>query len=1042
MTRQIVPALIVVLIICTSSPAEQKPFDKLIDAADILNQFAEGQQTVKIIVNLEQPAMALSATRKQWNSRSFLKQLQSDVRVRQQDVINSLPKGLFKLRRCFENQAAFSCEVTFKGLNKFLSHHKVKSVEPIRQKKLFLAQGIPLMNGMVYRTTYYGQGTAIAICDSGIDYTHPKLGGGGFPNSKVIGGYDTGDDDSDPYPDSASIDNAHGTCCAGIAAGDTGTVGDYIGGVAYGAKLYALKIEDSGGWILDDHILDAWNWCISHKNDDPSNPILVISNSFGGGQYYSSCDGPESAFVTAMNNAVNAGITLVAASGNEGYCDSMASPACLSKVISIGAVYDRSDPGYNWGFCVEPAACAGVPDPLCAPNPICWNTPAPDMVTCYSNTASFLDLLAPAHDAYTTDIVGPGGYSSGDYYTEFGGTSASAPYAAGAVACLQSAAKAITGDFLSPTQVKDKLVSTGDDITDGKIPITKPRINLADAIDNLQGSPPTAQDVDVTITVNTFADITLQASDDGQPDPPGALSYIITTLPTNGSLADPQAGAITAVPYTLANNGNIVTYTPDTGFVGTDLFNYKANDRGSSPYGGDSNVASVNISVLIFFDDFPSMTINSSNWPATSGSPAVDSSADSEPSPPYSLHLEKNDSVTSKEIDLSFCLTAQLQYYWQRYSTERGDDLYVDYWDGLGWQRLRTHLYNQGSTTEFTEEIVLLPPEAQHSGFKLRFEASCSSNADEWYIDDVNIACQFCDMQPPALYSEPNITKGPSNTISWEPVADACEYFATCANDTNFFNTIANSGWTGETEYKFTGLELGRMYWYRAKARSQPDIDIWQQTAQADFETDVLVDTNTTADGNVVLAEAFGSYVSDGNITTVKIDLPEYRQWDTVLFSKTTPQQTELTIDVLDGDDPCTLLLEDIAWGTDISTVETNSIKLRANLSTSNSSVTPVLGDWSVSYVDTSTFCQSSWSAKQWSVQCGIEGDFQPDCIVDSNDLAHFVWRWLHIDCNDIAGDESDWCYGADITKNSKVDFYDYVKLADNWGKCIGPFCE
>ncbi|MBC8417309.1 MAG: S8 family serine peptidase, partial [Desulfobacterales bacterium] len=98
------------------------------------------------------------------------------------------------------------------------------------------------MNASTTRSTYNGSGLAIAICDTGIDYTHSKLGNGGFPNSKVIGGYDFGDNDSNPMDL-----EGHGTACAGIAAGDLGTVGDYIGGVAYGAKLYALKISVSLG---------------------------------------------------------------------------------------------------------------------------------------------------------------------------------------------------------------------------------------------------------------------------------------------------------------------------------------------------------------------------------------------------------------------------------------------------------------------------------------------------------------------------------------------------------------------------------------------------------------------------------------------------------------------------------------------------------------------------------------------------------------------------------------------------------------------------
>ena len=53
-------------------------------------------------------------------------------------------------------------------------------------------------------------------------------------------------------------------------------------GVACGAKLYALKISSgSTGSATNDAIVSAWNWCITHKNDDPNNPILVISTSFG-----------------------------------------------------------------------------------------------------------------------------------------------------------------------------------------------------------------------------------------------------------------------------------------------------------------------------------------------------------------------------------------------------------------------------------------------------------------------------------------------------------------------------------------------------------------------------------------------------------------------------------------------------------------------------------------------------------------------------------------------------------------------------------------
>ena len=100
------------------------------------------------------------------------------------------------------------------------------------------------------------------------------------------------------------------------------------------------------------------------------------------------------------------------------------------------------------------------------------------MVTSYSNAASFLTLLASSNQAYTLGL-------SGTYNTSFGGTSAACPYAAGAAADLQSAAKTLTGSYLTPAQVRSILTSTGNLITDGKVAITKPRINLGNAVASL-----------------------------------------------------------------------------------------------------------------------------------------------------------------------------------------------------------------------------------------------------------------------------------------------------------------------------------------------------------------------------------------------------------------------------------------------------------------------------------------------------------------------------------------------------------------------------
>ncbi len=392
---------------------------KLTDCNNTIDPFTRGQEKVNVIVNLTEPVE--TKTRTDWNSKRSMKVLHDEIKAVQASVLSGLSGNEFNLRHCFDNQAGFSGEVTLAGLQKLENDSRVESIEPVYFWDAHLRQGIPLMHADTCRSAYNGQGVAIAICDTGVDYTHPMLGGGGFPNNKVIGGYNFGDGTSDPLPNG----EAHGTCCAGIAAGSLGRVSDYIGGVAYNAKLYALKITSgSTGSAATDVIAAAWDWCVTHKNDDPNNPILVISTSFGGGRYYSACDSATPSLTTAANDAVAAGITVLASSGNEGYCDSIANPACISSIISVGAVYDAAFGTYL--PCITRQSCAQTRTRTngCSTHYYATDNTVADMVTSYSNTASFLTLLASSNQCYTTDIVGSGGYSSGDYYSSFGGTSA------------------------------------------------------------------------------------------------------------------------------------------------------------------------------------------------------------------------------------------------------------------------------------------------------------------------------------------------------------------------------------------------------------------------------------------------------------------------------------------------------------------------------------------------------------------------------------------------------------------------------------------
>ena len=450
--------------------------EKLIRGNQINQDWARGGCRAKVVVNLVEPMGLRDGVRgkppRKGRGRRLAawQSLRDRVAGVQAPVLFSLQADELDLAHRFENQAGFSGWVTKKGLAKLRADPAVESIEPVFELQAHLAQGIPLMSADTVRAEYNGQGLAIAICDTGIDYNHERLGNGGFPNTKVLGGYDFGDDDADPIPNTQS----HGTSCAGIAAGDLGTVGDYIGGVAYNAKLYALKISDgTGGSATSDAMIAAWDWCVTHQWDDPCNPIMVISTSFGGGQYFGACDSASPGMTTAAGDAALAGITVFASSGNDGYCDSMGWPACIDNVISVGAVYDADFGLYQ--PCVSAESCADkLASTGCSTGYYAIDETAADMVTSYSDTASFLDMLAPSNRGYTLAI---GGYTS-----SFGGTSAACPYAAGAAACLQSAALAVTREYLSAAEVRSTLIATGDGITDGKVAITKPRVNLAQAL--------------------------------------------------------------------------------------------------------------------------------------------------------------------------------------------------------------------------------------------------------------------------------------------------------------------------------------------------------------------------------------------------------------------------------------------------------------------------------------------------------------------------------------------------------------------------------
>lgn len=96
--------------------------------------------------------------------------------------------------------------------------------------------------------------------------------------------------------------------------------------------------------------------------------------------------------------------------------------------------------------------------------PLCTDaTTAADKVTCFSNSATFLDLLAPGA------LITAAGITQA-------GTSQAAPHVAGAIAVLRAAFTAET-----PDQIVARLTGNGVSVTDARNGIVTPRLQLLEA---------------------------------------------------------------------------------------------------------------------------------------------------------------------------------------------------------------------------------------------------------------------------------------------------------------------------------------------------------------------------------------------------------------------------------------------------------------------------------------------------------------------------------------------------------------------------------
>ena len=281
--------------------------------------------------------------------------------------------------------------------------------------------GLNAINAITaYNDGATGQGITVAVIDSGLDTTHSEFLNHYDPASINIA-------DSTNPNDLTDVDG-HGTLVSGIIAAKRDDVGMH--GVAFDANLLAIKADDPGSCtanaststcnFYDSDIAAGVNYAAAHG-------AKVINISLGGD------NAATSQLQTAMANAVQQGIIIVIASGND--YDAVAGTGNNPTLFAQFANDARAN-----GQIIIAGAAKRFPS---------------IQIADYSNRAGnsqTVYILAPADGVDTTS-------NDGGYTTMFGGSSLATPHVVGAAALLLQAFPNLTAQ-----QVVQLLLTTATDL--------------------------------------------------------------------------------------------------------------------------------------------------------------------------------------------------------------------------------------------------------------------------------------------------------------------------------------------------------------------------------------------------------------------------------------------------------------------------------------------------------------------------------------------------------------------------------------------------
>ena len=183
-----------------------------------------------------------------------------------------------------------------------------------------------------YTSPNNGSGVTVYVLDSGILRTHPE-----FASATIATGQDFIPNDTTP-----GDCNGHGTAVSSLITGATL-------GASKGVTLVPLKVLDCSGSGVESSIISAADWIAA--NPTPGKP--AVANLSLGVQTAKLLG--DSSLDAALQGLIDAGVTVVAAAGNDSTDACTETPASLPDAITVASVnkLHTESSWSNYGPCVD-----------------------------------------------------------------------------------------------------------------------------------------------------------------------------------------------------------------------------------------------------------------------------------------------------------------------------------------------------------------------------------------------------------------------------------------------------------------------------------------------------------------------------------------------------------------------------------------------------------------------------------------------------------------------------------------------------------------